>query len=155
MNNCRGRPHTSRGSSTLLNRKRKQAYRHEQTEHAKQHSRRAFPELPDTQCPCPNKRQMGLARTVHAQQKQRHTGEVQATRARHSRHIAKMLTSVLRTLESDSLVSRKAYAEIPPRVEYCLTPLAQTLLPIITELIDWAKNNMPGIMETRMQHIIK
>ena len=32
---------------------------------------------------------MGLARTVHAQQKQRHTGEVQATRARHSRHIAK------------------------------------------------------------------
>ena len=67
----------------------------------------------------------------------------------------KMLTSVLRTLESDGLVSRKAYAEIPPRVEYSLTPLAQTLLPIITELIDWAKNNMPGIMETRMQHIIK
>ena len=58
-------------------------------------------------------------------------------------------------LERDGLVSRKAYAEIPPRVEYCLTPLAQTLLPIITELIDWAKNNMPGIMETRMQHIIK
>lgn len=67
----------------------------------------------------------------------------------------KMLTSVLRTLESDGLVSRKAYAEIPPRVEYSLTPLAQTLLPIITELIDWAKNNMPGIMETRMQPIIK
>lgn len=67
----------------------------------------------------------------------------------------KMLTSVLRSLECDGLVSRKVYAEIPPRVEYSLTPLAMTLIPILTELIEWAKDNMSQIIGTRMEHVLK
>ncbi len=61
----------------------------------------------------------------------------------------KMLTSTLRTLESDGYVSRKVYAEVPPRVEYSLTPRAITLLPIIDSLLDWATLNMAAIMRER------
>ena len=61
----------------------------------------------------------------------------------------KMLTSTLRTLEEDGLVHRKAYAEVPPRVEYSLTERAHTLLPHINALIGWAKENMDDIMKDR------
>lgn len=61
----------------------------------------------------------------------------------------KMLTTTLRTLEEDGLVSRKVYAEVPPRVEYQLTLRAQTLLPHINSLIIWAKENMSEIITTR------
>lgn len=61
----------------------------------------------------------------------------------------KMLTSTLRTLEEDGLVVRKVYAEVPPRVEYTLTSRAQTLLPHIGGLIEWALANMDGIMADR------
>ena len=50
----------------------------------------------------------------------------------------KMLTSTLKQLEKDHLVSRKAYAEIPPRVEYCLTDLGLSLMPVIGKMIEWA-----------------
>lgn len=61
----------------------------------------------------------------------------------------KMLTSTLRTLEEDGLVNRKAYAEVPPRVEYSLTERAHTLLPHINALIGWAKENMDEIVKDR------
>ena len=61
----------------------------------------------------------------------------------------KMLTSTLRTLEEDGLVHRKAYAEVPPRVEYSLTERANTLLPHINALIGWAKENMDEIVKDR------
>ena len=61
----------------------------------------------------------------------------------------KMLTSTLRTLEEDGYVNRKVYAEVPPRVEYSLTPRAVTLIPIINDLIDWANNNMAAILHDR------
>ena len=61
----------------------------------------------------------------------------------------KMLTSTLRTLEADGYVNRKVYAEVPPRVEYSLTPRAVTLIPIIDDLIDWAANNMAAILRDR------
>ena len=61
----------------------------------------------------------------------------------------KMLTSTLRTLETDGYVYRKVYAEVPPRVEYSLTPRAVTLIPIINDLIDWAANNMTAILRDR------
>jgi DNA-binding HxlR family transcriptional regulator len=63
----------------------------------------------------------------------------------------KMLTVTLRTLEEDGLVSRKVYSQIPPKVEYTLTARAQSLLTHISSLIDWAKENMDGILEDRNQ----
>jgi DNA-binding HxlR family transcriptional regulator len=50
----------------------------------------------------------------------------------------KMLTSTLKQLEQDHLLKRKAYAEIPPRVEYTLTELGVSLMPIVEQMIDWA-----------------
>lgn len=64
----------------------------------------------------------------------------------------KMLTSTLRTLEADGYVSRKVYAEIPPKVEYSLTPRAQSLLPIVESLLAWAVAEMPAILKEREKH---
>ncbi|MBV8149121.1 MAG: helix-turn-helix transcriptional regulator [Candidatus Eremiobacteraeota bacterium] len=50
----------------------------------------------------------------------------------------KVLTSALRDLEADGLVERKVYAEVPPRVEYRATSGAHELLPILSQLHDWA-----------------
>ena len=52
-----------------------------------------------------------------------------------------MLTSQLRALEADNLVSRKVYAEIPPKVEYSPTPKALALAPFFTEMYKWAKDH--------------
>lgn len=67
----------------------------------------------------------------------------------------KMLSEVLKALEADDLVSRKVYAEVPPRVEYRLTERALTLIPLIKGLIDWALSNMDDIMESRKQYLLK
>jgi DNA-binding HxlR family transcriptional regulator len=48
-----------------------------------------------------------------------------------------MLTSQLRELEEDGIIERIIYAEIPPRVEYFLTPKGKSLLPIIHLMKDW------------------
>jgi DNA-binding HxlR family transcriptional regulator len=61
----------------------------------------------------------------------------------------KMLTVTLRTLEADGLVSRKIYPEIPPKVEYQLTKVGQSLVPHINNLSKWANENMPAIMKSR------
>lgn len=61
----------------------------------------------------------------------------------------KMLVTTLRTLEADGLVSRKVYAEVPPRVEYHLTDRAHSLFPIINQLIQWAKEHMEEILLDR------
>lgn len=61
----------------------------------------------------------------------------------------KMLTSTLRTLEADGYVNRQVYAEVPPRVEYSLTPRSQSLIPIIDNLIGWASENMAMILKDR------
>ena len=64
----------------------------------------------------------------------------------------RMLTVTLRTLESDGLIERKVYAEVPPRVEYCLTERGLSLIPHIPGLVDWALQQMSGIMESRVLH---
>jgi len=64
----------------------------------------------------------------------------------------RMLTVTLRSLEADGLVSRTVYAEVPPKVEYCLTKTGHELLPLIQTLVDWAIENMQDIMQSREQH---
>ena len=61
----------------------------------------------------------------------------------------RMLTVTLRTLESDGLVKRKVYAEVPPRFEYCLTERGLSLIPHLEGLVNLALQQMPGIMEIR------
>lgn len=52
----------------------------------------------------------------------------------------KVLTSQLRAMEEDGLVHREVFAEVPPRVEYSLTPLGQSLLPVIDSLKTWGES---------------
>lgn len=61
----------------------------------------------------------------------------------------KMLVLTLRTLETDGFVERKVFPEVPPRVEYSLTPRAHSLFPIIDQLIQWAKDHMDEILLDR------
>lgn len=49
----------------------------------------------------------------------------------------KVLTENLREMQADALVSRKAYAEVPPRVEYSLTELGMSLKPVLSALKKW------------------
>ena len=53
-------------------------------------------------------------------------------------HISqKVLTSQLRAMEEAGLVHREVFAEVPPRVEYSLTPLGKSLKPVMDALRDW------------------
>lgn len=64
----------------------------------------------------------------------------------------RMLTLTLRHLEHDGLVSRTAYAEVPPRVEYALTPTGKSLIPPALALAGWAIEHVPHIEASRALH---
>lgn len=64
----------------------------------------------------------------------------------------RMLTETLRKLERDGLLVRTVYPTIPPKVEYSLTPLGKTLVPIIRELVVWAKTNSAEIKASREKY---
>lgn len=53
----------------------------------------------------------------------------------------KVLSDTLKNLEADGMISRNVYAEIPPRVEYSLTPLGESVMPLIANLVTWAIDN--------------
>ena len=58
----------------------------------------------------------------------------------------KMLTQTLRDLERTGVVERKSYAEVPPRVEYSLTPLGTTLSVVILQLEHWVVDHYEQVV---------
>ncbi|MER7543969.1 winged helix-turn-helix transcriptional regulator [Actinomadura sp.] len=64
----------------------------------------------------------------------------------------KVLTQTLRTMERDGLLVRTVYAEVPPRVEYALTPLGLSLRKPIKAVADWAEANVGAVITAREAH---
>lgn len=63
-----------------------------------------------------------------------------------------MLSRTLRRMEEDGFISRRIYAEVPPRVEYALTELGRGLLVPMKALVAWADQNHPRIRENRQRY---
>ncbi|WP_185985702.1 winged helix-turn-helix transcriptional regulator [Aureimonas mangrovi] len=62
-----------------------------------------------------------------------------------------MLSRTLRRLEQDGLVKRTVFAQVPPRVDYELTPLGRSFLGPLEALVNWADENHGAIVDAR-QH---
>jgi DNA-binding HxlR family transcriptional regulator len=67
----------------------------------------------------------------------------------------RMLTVTLRGLERDGLVTRAVYPEVPPRVEYALTPLGATLRQLIRGLVAWAGAHLAEVDAARAKYDAK
>ena len=65
----------------------------------------------------------------------------------------KSLTQTLRTLEVDGFVTREVFPEVPPRVEYSLTPRALSFLPLVEYMIKWATENLEEIIKDREKNV--
>lgn len=65
---------------------------------------------------------------------------------------SRVLSSTLRTLEADGFIDRKVYAAVPPKVEYRLTEVGKSLLPIIQLLTEWAQTNMKKVISHRKKY---
>jgi DNA-binding HxlR family transcriptional regulator len=63
----------------------------------------------------------------------------------------KMLTQTLRNLERDGLVDRRVFAEVPVRVEYSLTELGSSLLPVLIPLMRWSEAHLKEIEAAQKQ----
>lgn len=87
----------------------------------------------------------GLTVTALADGPRRH-GELRTRIAGASQ---KMLTQTLRTLERDGLVTRTVTPSVPVRVDYELTPLGLSLLPVLQALKTWSESNIEHIMAAR------
>jgi len=61
----------------------------------------------------------------------------------------RMLTATVRNLERDGMLTRHVYAEVPPRVEYELTPLGRGLTEPVLGLVSWLQSNWPVIRSAR------
>ena len=53
-----------------------------------------------------------------------------------------MLTNQLRELEADGLIQRQVYAQVPPKVEYRLSPLGRSMQPVLSALKEWGDANV-------------
>ena len=60
----------------------------------------------------------------------------------------RMLTNQLRELEEDKIIIRKVYAQVPPKVEYSLSPIGQTLKPVLEHLKTWGKDYVKQYTQT-------
>lgn len=56
----------------------------------------------------------------------------------------KMLTQQLRELEQDGIVFRKVYPQVPPKVEYSITPLGRSLKPVVNAIHRWGMKRVEG-----------
>lgn len=65
----------------------------------------------------------------------------------------KMLTQTLRTMESDGLVTRTVIDQVPPHVEYALTPLGQTVTEPLVALCEWAMSHRDEIERARKARV--
>lgn len=66
----------------------------------------------------------------------------------------KVLSSTLHILQADGLVEREAFAEVPPRVEYRLTPRGRSLMPHVRSLLQWATENFNDIICDRSREMM-
>jgi DNA-binding HxlR family transcriptional regulator len=64
----------------------------------------------------------------------------------------KMLTQQLREMEEDGIIHREVYAQIPPKVEYSLTPLGESLQPILYAMHEWAVQNLSQLNGRHNSH---
>jgi DNA-binding HxlR family transcriptional regulator len=64
----------------------------------------------------------------------------------------KMLTQTLRNLERNGLVRRQVYPVVPPKVEYTLTPLGQTLIEPLRAVCKWAEEHLQDMEQARARH---
>lgn len=62
----------------------------------------------------------------------------------------KVLTSTLRGLERDGIVTRRLYASVPPRVEYSLTALGLSLVDLVSGICSWAETHIEQVQESRV-----
>jgi DNA-binding HxlR family transcriptional regulator len=65
---------------------------------------------------------------------------------------AKVLTQTLRAMQRDGLLTREVFAEVPPRVEYTLTELGQSLQEPLLQLTTWAESNVNAVIAAREDH---
>jgi DNA-binding HxlR family transcriptional regulator len=63
----------------------------------------------------------------------------------------KMLTQTLRTLERDGMVSRTVTPSVPVRVDYELTPLGRSLLPVMSAVKEWAETHLDEVLAARAE----
>ena len=63
----------------------------------------------------------------------------------------KVLTSNLRSMEEDGLLVREVFAEVPPRVEYTLTPRGESLSPVIDSMRAWGEAHMAELAREEMR----
>ncbi|HEY7049785.1 MAG TPA: helix-turn-helix domain-containing protein [Jatrophihabitantaceae bacterium] len=64
----------------------------------------------------------------------------------------KMLTQTLRNLERDGIIVRSITPAVPVRVSYRLTPLGESLLPVVKAIKDWAEDHMPEVQVARRRY---
>ena len=66
----------------------------------------------------------------------------------------RMLTSTLRHLENDGIISRETFAEVPPKVEYRLTERGKSLMPHLDALLSWGMEHFEDVINDRKNHLI-